>query len=361
MDAILPNTENAKPVYELDNHIVSVGTQTLFLLLSSPDYQDALILYFFYIKTAKMQNSVNVWAGNDFCMKGLKWGDHRMKAAKKQLRNLDLIEDSIDRDDKTGQVKKHYLKVKFIWKPSGADIAPVASGAGSHLVAGVGQMQDIINKMQDKEMSISSKPAKNKKDDFLSFLDAFNEFFKSRYRPTAERRHKYEVRRVMFTHEEIMEALANLNASAWHHGENDRGWVADPDFLLRNDEQVDKWLQKARPAPPIEPALRTSRNSFVPCSDLEIWEMAGEIDVAIDSLKEKQAEILRMAADGGMSKYPKETNTYDTLKRWVIMARDRGRIPRMGELERIGYPDDHPDKVAERNKAFDFIRNQEKT
>ena len=46
----------------------------------------------------------------------------------------------------------------------------------------------------------------------------------------------------MFTLEEILKALDNLSKSEFHQGDNDRGWKADPDFLIRNDEQIDKWL-----------------------------------------------------------------------------------------------------------------------
>jgi hypothetical protein len=50
-----------------------------------------------------------------------------------------------------------------------------------------------------------------------------------------------------FSFSDIIKALNNLARSEWHQGNNDRGWVADPDFLIRSDEQIDNWLNKTPP------------------------------------------------------------------------------------------------------------------
>ena len=42
--------------------------------------------------------------------------------------------------------------------------------------------------------------------------------------------------------DQIKLATENLAASPFHTGTNDRGWKADPDFLIKSDEQIDKWL-----------------------------------------------------------------------------------------------------------------------
>jgi hypothetical protein len=75
----------------------------------------------------------------------------------------------------------------------------------------------------------------------------FNKLFKASYRPTKQRGEKLRARLKTYTFEEIKKAMENMSRSPWHQGENERGWKADPDFLLRSDEQIDKWIQKNTP------------------------------------------------------------------------------------------------------------------
>lgn len=81
------------------------------------------------------------------------------------------------------------------------------------------------------------------KDNTVSlFLEEFNSLFKRNYKPTAGRIKKLSLRLKSFTLEDILRATRNLAKSPFHRGVNDRGWTADPDFLLRSDEQIDKWI-----------------------------------------------------------------------------------------------------------------------
>jgi len=80
------------------------------------------------------------------------------------------------------------------------------------------------------------------KDNIVLFLNEFNNLFERQYKPTAGRVKKLDLRLKSFSLEDILKALHNLSQSPFHRGVNDRGWSADPDFLIRNDEQIDKWL-----------------------------------------------------------------------------------------------------------------------
>jgi hypothetical protein len=73
------------------------------------------------------------------------------------------------------------------------------------------------------------------------FVSKFNQLFGKNYRATPGLRKKYQDRLKNFTHSEIMTAVDSLAKSKFHRGDNNRHWVADPSFLLRSDEQVDKW------------------------------------------------------------------------------------------------------------------------
>lgn len=104
-------------------------------------------------------------------------------------------------------------------------------------VTGVGE--------EESSPTITNVPITNTNNsivEFNSFLEEFNTLFSTAYRFTNGRLEKFRVRLKTYTSEQIMIALHNLTQSDWHKGKNDRGWVANPDFLLRNDEQIDTWL-----------------------------------------------------------------------------------------------------------------------
>jgi len=74
---------------------------------------DMLALWMFYAYTARWQKTNQVKATVSFCMKGLVWGDSRVRNARRGLMSLGLIEDIQDRSDK-GFNKGWYVKVKHL-------------------------------------------------------------------------------------------------------------------------------------------------------------------------------------------------------------------------------------------------------
>lgn len=99
---------------------------------------------------------------------------------------------------------------------------------------------DNNEKNEKKERGVSSKNWKKEYGEM--YIQAFNKFFKTNYRLTRERERKLKERFKTFDSDQVALALVNLSESKFHQGQNDRGWRADPDFLIRSDEQVDKWL-----------------------------------------------------------------------------------------------------------------------
>lgn len=84
----------------------------------------------------------------------------------------------------------------------------------------------------------------NENSPLKEYIQTFNRLFKRDYRATTGRKDRLAARLKTFTLEQILKAVENLSKSKFHQGDNDRNWVADPDFLIRNDEQIDKWLQR---------------------------------------------------------------------------------------------------------------------
>jgi hypothetical protein len=76
----------------------------------------------------------------------------------------------------------------------------------------------------------------------LELINKFNELFDKHYRLTKERERKLRQRLKTFSMEQIMVALENMAKDKFYSGENDRGWMADPEFFLKNDEQIDRFL-----------------------------------------------------------------------------------------------------------------------
>lgn len=76
----------------------------------------------------------------------------------------------------------------------------------------------------------------------IPILEYFNLKFSKKYRLTKDREKKIGLRLKTYSLEECKTAIDNLSSSKFHSGENERGWVADIDFLFRSDEQIDKFL-----------------------------------------------------------------------------------------------------------------------
>ena len=73
-------------------------------------------------------------------------------------------------------------------------------------------------------------------------IEYFNNIFQTKYRTTADRNKKIKLRLKSYSLDEIQKAINNLKQSSFHNGNNDRGWKAGIDFIIRNDEQIDKFL-----------------------------------------------------------------------------------------------------------------------
>lgn len=113
--------------------------------------------------------------------------------------------------------------------------------------------EKLTRNSQETHKKLNTKNVKNVKNIYNEnspiniYIKKFNELFESKHLSTDGRKDKLTTRLNSYTLDQILVALDNLAASPFHRGNNDRSWIADPDFLIRNDEQVDKWLNKGKP------------------------------------------------------------------------------------------------------------------
>lgn len=79
------------------------------------------------------------------------------------------------------------------------------------------------------------------------YITKYNELYRSNSRLTKSRQTKYSLRLKAFSHEDIMHALELMSKQDFFRGLNDRGWIPDPDYLIRSDENVDRFIAGGKP------------------------------------------------------------------------------------------------------------------
>lgn len=79
-------------------------------------------------------------------------------------------------------------------------------------------------------------------------VDFFNRNSGRNYRLTSELKKKIRTRLQNYTPEELARAVVEMFKLPFYKGQNDKKWEADPMFLFRSDENIEKFLSKARPS-----------------------------------------------------------------------------------------------------------------
>lgn len=92
-------------------------------------------------------------------------------------------------------------------------------------------------------------PESDDKDDQVAefhehFVTAWKDVYPRGPKLSPKRRKKIRKRLEEFSLDELKRACDNLHADPFARGKNDRGWIADIDYLIKNQENVDKWLNR---------------------------------------------------------------------------------------------------------------------
>lgn len=91
--------------------------------------------------------------------------------------------------------------------------------------------------------------SKVKRNNIHVFLEYFNEKSGKNYQVTDDRSDALERRLKKYSMEQVKLAIDALLKSPHHIGKNSTNtWYATPDFLLRSDEMIDRWLNASTPA-----------------------------------------------------------------------------------------------------------------
>lgn len=143
-----------------------------------------------------------------------------------------------------------YNKIKTTWNPLAKKlITPNNSEIVSKRANGVSNIankslqKSYPQKKQENDTKETIHSEAGKKEDInLEIITFFNEKFHASYQLTSGRSLKIRNRLATFTKQQILNAIEAMSKSPFHQGQNDRKWKANPDFILRSDEQIDNFL-----------------------------------------------------------------------------------------------------------------------
>jgi hypothetical protein len=103
----------------LTKNIIPITTQTFEIILKLNNPADCLALYMFYIHKSIKEKEQGytadaVKADNVYCAKGLDMSEKRVSNARKQLKDVGLIEQVIRKDKSTNKIIGHYVRVNYV-------------------------------------------------------------------------------------------------------------------------------------------------------------------------------------------------------------------------------------------------------
>jgi hypothetical protein len=112
-----------KTQYPIQDEPIVLSKPLLDLLLEEDQPANVLALYAFYYYTAKWQRTNQIRATTAYVAKGLKWGEVKVKAIKKRLKELGLITSVVRHGPSNTGIIGHYIRIKFIWSRSAIEDA----------------------------------------------------------------------------------------------------------------------------------------------------------------------------------------------------------------------------------------------
>lgn len=102
-----------------------------------------------------------------------------------------------------------------------------------------------------------------------------------------------------------------------------------------------------------------SKCSLLACTDLEIWELSKDLNIWIDSVREKHKQIMEMIDTGEFQKkYKTHKTVYRTLKKWMEIGVERGYYSLMGEMQQMAIQLEHPTEKAKTALALKIAKER---
>jgi len=161
----------------------------------------------------------------------------------------------INRDDKKIGLTKRFMKImsskEMTINNSMSSVAMTPVISSDDNLSSVA-MHTKEKKENIKERLISNNPTlfntivkeQGPTEYYKIFMKKFNKIFNRNFRVNVGLVDKLRIRMTTYSFEEILKALEILGEDRFNHGENERGWQASPEYLLRTDAQIDRFLNQ---------------------------------------------------------------------------------------------------------------------
>jgi hypothetical protein len=277
-------TDSTGPQFIEDNLIV-LSKQTLDAFLKCNNPADLIALYVFYYYTAKWQRTNQVKATESFVRKALAWGEVRYRTANKALTEKGLIEEIKSRDSR-GKINGYYVKINYIWKREtlisdqkiqspyyqGVDSPGTGKQGTNALSADNGNALSANKKMLTPNPSTVNDKKASEVISSNEFAERWNQFDSL---PAIQSMNQTRIRQLKTRAKESEFAdnwksiIRKLSESDFHTGNNDRGWKATVDWILKNDTNYMKILEMPDRKSSIDNALGRKPKTAAEVEQLE--------------------------------------------------------------------------------------------
>ena len=201
---------------------------------------DAFTLYAFYYKTAKWQKTMEPWANNEYVMKNLGWGRPRLLKTKAQLEKAQMIEQVRIVDEKTNQVQKWAIKLKYLQTIPTSQDGTESTSQFFPPVDGC-DCNNIYNNKISKESNNNKPPlvspkGENEMQHFISLWNKLADVFSEKYpynKPIARIKSSAEVPNFAVRKKELTKLVKDLLAN------DEDGSMAES--LAKRDNDIWRW------------------------------------------------------------------------------------------------------------------------
>lgn len=228
----------AKPKYQFDRN---------FTVISNVLFRDKRLSYRAKGLFAQIVSLPDDW---DFSLAGLavlaQDGVDAVRSTVKELEEAGYLEWTRERND-----KGIFYVVVFIKLPGQKNFPQEHPTRTEPQGIDLSSVKSHNKELKNKELK--NKESKYRNTSNSAELDRFHEFVcelfgkdKNRFKLTPMRKQKLKLRLKELGDERLRQAFQTIAASAFHRGDNDRGWKIDDDpyWLLSSAEKAEKWSNK---------------------------------------------------------------------------------------------------------------------
>ena len=228
---------------------ISVTPFLIDRLLATGDYSNLISLYLFYYRTARYQKTNQPWATISFVAKGMSWGVEKVSQKKQALIKLGLIEE-IQGKREDGTFGKLFIKVNYIHglipPPPGNDRDRENTGGGKNPVP----VESGGNALSGERGNAKEEPESDSKripnQDILKIWNRIvnDSPIKKINKISSHRAEHLNARSKDFpTRQAWADLFQKVVSTPFLRGDNERGWKADFDWIIENDDNPTKVME----------------------------------------------------------------------------------------------------------------------